>query len=131
MVMSPDKSPTGQSRLVLVADDEPAIGLLITRMLRPLGFAALVVSNGEAAVSAAMTHAADLACAILDVQMPVMNGVDAAYAIQNHLPILEIVLMSGNIPAALRKRVRQLRLASFLPKPFTCAELHTVIQAAT
>ncbi len=105
-------------RTVLIADDERDIGILLARIIRPLGFTPIVVMNGLDAIAAAQHHAHDLAAAFLDIQMPDITGVDAAVAIQKLLPHLPIVLMSGGIPAHLASNIAQLSLADFLQKPF-------------
>jgi CheY-like chemotaxis protein len=115
---------------VLVADDETPIQYLIMRVIGQLGLVALLVADGAAAVEAVQAHGGNLACAILDVQMPIVNGVDAAHAIQQIAPDLAIVLMSGAIPAGYVDRIKQLRLTGVLPKPFPLAALQELIRHA-
>src|SRR6266545_5777306 len=105
-------------RTVLVADDDRDIGLLLARIVRPLGLTPIVVVNGLDAITAARHHTDELAAAFLDIQMPGISGVDAAIAIQQLLPQLPIVLMSGGISARQTSNIAQLRLAGFLQKPF-------------
>ena len=71
---------------MLVADDDLIINDLVARMLRALGFVAVPVCDGAAAVTAVAPYGAALAYALLDVQMPVMNGLDAAELIQQRMP---------------------------------------------
>jgi two-component system, cell cycle response regulator CpdR len=117
-------------RLVLVADDEEMIQAIVTRAIARLGLATLPVSDGAAAVEVVKAHRPMLACAMLDVRMPIMNGADAAHAIQRIAPDLPIVLMSGAIPAQYTDRISRLRLAGRLEKPFTLAVLRTKILQA-
>jgi CheY-like chemotaxis protein len=70
--------PMAAPRLVLVADDETAIQLLVIRAIDQLGLVALPVSDGAAAIMAVAARRADLICAVLDITMPLVNGVDAA-----------------------------------------------------
>jgi len=114
-------------RTVLIADDERDIGVLLTRIMRPLGLTPMVVMNGVDAIAAARHHALDLAAAFLDIQMPDMSGVDAAIVIQQLVPQLPIVLMSGGIPAPLASNIGQLSLAGFLQKPFRIDEVRTLL----
>lgn len=121
-------SPSAPTRrLVLVADDEPAIQGLVSRIIHQLGLDVLLVGDGAAAIAAVEAQHNELACAILDVVMPVMNGIDAAHTIQQIAPDLAIVLMSGAIPAHYAERIRRLRLAAMLPKPFPSPTLRAVI----
>jgi CheY-like chemotaxis protein len=117
-------------QLALVADDEAAIQDLVARVMRQLGLVALSVGDGAAAIAAVEAHRDDLACAILDVVMPIVNGVDAAHAIQRIAPDLAIVLMSGAVPAYCIESIKRLRLAGMLHKPFLLTELRELIRQA-
>jgi two-component system response regulator MprA len=117
--------------LALVADDDPAIQALVARVINRLGLVAVFADNGAAALTAVEAHRDSLACAILDIVMPIMNGVDAAHAIQAIAPSLPIVLMSGAIPEAYRDNISQLRLAGMLAKPFSFAILRDLLRHVT
>jgi CheY-like chemotaxis protein len=114
-------------RLVLVADDEPAIQGLVGRIIQQIGLVAVPVGDGAAAIAAVEAQRDDLACALLDVVMPIMNGVDAAQAIQQIAPELAIVLMSSAIPDHYGERIRRLRLVGILSKPFSLPSLRAMI----
>src|SRR6266508_4966065 len=114
-------------RVVLIADDERDIGVLLTRIMQPLGLAPMVVMTGADAIAAARHYALDLAAAFLDMQMPGMSGVDAAIVLQQLVPQLPIVLMSGGIRAPLASNIGQLSLAGFLQKPFRIDEVRTLL----
>jgi len=120
--------PMTTRRLALVADDEPAIQNLVVQVMRQIGLVALPVGDGAAAIAAVETHHGDLACAILDIVMPVLNGVDAAHVIQEIAPDLPIVLMSGAIPVRYTDSIERLRLAGMLHKPFPLAALRELIR---
>jgi hypothetical protein len=66
------------SRRVLLAEDNPTNQLLIASMLETVGHQVSVVEDGAAAVEAAGTGRFDVI--LLDLQMPVMGGFDAASA---------------------------------------------------
>ena len=116
-----------QRRSVLVADDEEAIRFLVGRVITQLGLVALSASDGAAAIETAATHRAELVCAVLDIRMPIMNGADAAHAIQRMAPDVAIVLMSGAVPAQYADRIKQVRLAGMLHKPFSLTVLRELI----
>jgi CheY-like chemotaxis protein len=119
--------PVPARPLVLVADDEAAIQNLVARVITGLGLVALVVGDGAAAIAAVETHGDALVCVILDVVMPVVDGADAAQAIQHIAPDLAIVLMSGAIPNHYAERIAHLRLAGMLHKPFPLLDLRELI----
>src|SRR5215207_7963480 len=101
-------------RHVLIADDERDIATLLARIMVPLGLTPIVVYNGSDAIISARTYAQELCLAILDIQMPGTNGVDAAIAIYQVLPQVPIVLMSGGIPQNLVARIVHIPLAGML-----------------
>ena len=114
-------------RRVLIADDERDIATLLARIMTPLGLTPIVVNNGSDAIIEAQTYAQELCLAILDIQMPGTNGVDAAIAIYQLLPHVPIVLMSGGIPLNLTTRIRQVQLAGMLTKPFSLQEVRILL----
>lgn len=122
-------SPDSQRRVVLVADDEEAILNLSERVITGLGLVALRVNDGEAAIEFVSRCRRLLLCAILDIQMPILSGADAAHAIQQIAPDLTIVLMGGRIPDSLADRVSQLRPFTQLAKPLSVVALrNTLVQ---
>ena len=69
------QTPRLARRLVLVADDEATIQLLVARVITQLGLDAMPVGDSAAAITAVAARRADLACAVLDITMPLVNGV--------------------------------------------------------
>jgi signal transduction histidine kinase/CheY-like chemotaxis protein len=65
---------------ILVAEDHPTNRMILERFLAPAGHDLTIVEDGALAVDAARIAAFDLV--ILDVQMPVMDGLTAARAIR-------------------------------------------------
>jgi len=114
-------------RTVLIADDDRDIGVLLARIMRALGLTPIVVVNGLDAIAVARHRADELAAAFLDIQMPGITGVDAAIAIQQLLPQLPIMLMSGGIPTHLASNIAQLQLAGFLQKPFGIDDVRALL----
>jgi two-component system, response regulator PdtaR len=65
---------------VLIADDDPIIRLDLKQMLENLGYEVIAeADNGKTAVEIAQEARPDVC--ILDVKMPVQDGIDAAMAI--------------------------------------------------
>jgi DNA-binding response OmpR family regulator len=104
-------------RTVIIADDEPSVLSLVERIITRIGFIPLSVKNGAAAIQAVEDHHPHLYCVILDIMMPIMNGVDAALAIQQIAPDVPVILMSGMCDHA--DEIRDLRLAAMITKPFS------------
>ena len=80
---------------ILVVDDEPTVLSLCKRMLQVGGYEVLQASGGEAALRLAADAQNSIDLALLDVIMPVMNGIELAARLRAATPELPIVLMSG------------------------------------
>jgi CheY-like chemotaxis protein len=118
---------TASQRRVLIADDEVVIGIIISRVIAPLGLTPTIVHDGAAAITAAQTYADELCCAFMDITMPRVGGVEAAQVIHQLLPNLPIVLMSGSLAHQVAQQIGQLQLAGVLSKPFTIDELRALL----
>ncbi len=118
--------------VLLVEDYEPNV-LLATTYLESFGFRVEVASNGKAAVDKATSR--DYALALIDVQMPGMDGLEATANIRAHefktgtgrLPIIGVTAHSL---AGDRERCLAAGMDDYLPKPFTAEELHDHVRAA-
>ena len=73
---------TGRRPLVLVADDNEVNRMIAETLLAQLGCEVIAVRDGAAALREAQTRAPALI--LMDVSMPVMNGLDATRAIRRH-----------------------------------------------
>ena len=115
-----------ERRVVLVAADEDStLGIVVQNIVR-LGLEPMLMRDGAAAVEVATTCQRLLMCVLLDVQMPLMNGVDAAQRIQVVAPGIPLVLMSGVVSQMLAERLTQVR-ATILHKPFTRSQLRDTL----
>lgn len=72
---------TSRSLNVLLAEDERVNSLVTQRLLEKAGHTVFVVSNGKEALAAVQDGAFDLV--LMDIQMPVMNGMAATEAIRS------------------------------------------------
>ena len=87
---------------VLIADDNRDAAESLAVLLNLGGDEVLVVGDGSAAVQAARDWRPDLA--VLDLDMPVMNGFAGALALRAEVPDLPIVALSGYLDDENRAR---------------------------
>ena len=102
---------------VLVAEDDPVSQGLMQAILSPLGLDVELVSNGEAACKRAAARAFDLV--LMDVQMPVLNGLQATRRIRE-LPgyaSLPIIALTANAFAQDRNNCMAAGMSDFVSKP--------------
>lgn len=119
--MAQRRSPSLQGARLLLVDDNPRVGELLSRVLVKSGFAvSLVTSAGEAMVWAeGQTMSPDVA--IVDYMMPEMNGVELAQKLHARWPRLPLLLATG---AGIHEpQVEDSGIQGILYKPFSVGEL--------
>lgn len=114
---------------ILVAEDTPASQLVIRTMLEKRGHRVELVDNGEAAIRAA--QAGDFDFALLDIQMPIKTGYEAAEAMRR-IPgargRIPIIALSAQAFATDKQRAVEAGFNEHLAKPIRPADLDKLIQ---
>ena len=116
---STEKAPeSGPGARILVAEDVQVNQVIIERLLSRAGHRVTVVEDGAAALAAVQSHAYDLV--LMDMRMPVMDGVSATEAIRR-LPGRErdipIVGLTANATPEDAARCREAGMNDYLIKP--------------
>jgi PAS domain S-box-containing protein len=119
---------------VLLVEDNDINALLARRMLEKCGCESVHVGNGLKAVEAlrASRHGDALAfdLVLLDVHMPVMDGLEAAArmkALDGDAPIPPVIALTANAFAEDRERCLEAGMDDYLAKPFERSELEAVL----
>jgi response regulator NasT len=112
---------------VLIADDESLIRLGLKGMLQEMGHEALLATNGREALELARRQQPELA--ILDVKMPLTDGLQAARAMYKARP-LPILLLTAFSEKDLVEQAVELPIHGYLVKPVRPAELAAAMAVA-
>src|SRR4051812_6241655 len=113
---------------VVVAEDEALIRLDVVEMLRDAGFDIVgEAGDGEQAVRLAEEHRPDLV--VLDVKMPVLDGISAAERIVR-ARIAPVVLLTAFRQREPVGRARDAGAMAYVVKPFTAADLLPALEIA-
>ncbi len=113
---------------VVVAEDEALIRLDLAEMLADSGYEVVgQASDGEQAVELAREHRPDLV--ILDVKMPVLDGISAAEVIGKER-IAPCVMLTAFSDRDLVERARDAGVMAYVVKPFTIDDLRPAIDIA-
>ncbi len=124
--IEPDAPPAAPT--VVVAEDETLIRLDIVEILRDEGFNVVAeADNGEQAIALAVEHRPDLV--LMDVKMPVMDGITAAEHIAQQR-LAPVVLLTAFSQRELVERAREAGAMAYVVKPFTPADLIPAIEIA-
>ena len=113
---------------VLVADDEEAVRIVASRLLKTFGYEVTLAVNGREAVEKFREARSDYAAVLLDLTMPQMDGTEAFAELRRIKPEIKVVLMSGFNEQDAISRFAGKGLAAFVQKPFTPDELRTAFQ---
>ena len=114
---------------VLVADDDPAILRLVTTILEKEGFTVVGARDGKEAYKALQEHS-DITAAVFDVVMPHIPGPELVRYMRtekrfNNIPVM---MMTAEQDPKLSRDSFAAGAVVFLPKPFTTAQLQTMLR---
>ena len=114
---------------ILVADDNRDAAESLAVLLTLIDHEVLVVDDGSAAVEAAKHWEPDIA--VLDLDMPVMNGFAAALALRAQHPRLALIALSGYLDLANQLRAKAVGFNVCVLKGTSFAVLRTYIDTLT
>lgn len=126
-----DTVPALRSAQVLLVEDNAVNALVAQAELARHGLAVTVVENGHEAVAWSTEHRADLI--LMDLEMPVMDGVEASRRIraieraQSRVAV-PIVALTANGPQVFQDRCHGVGMSDYLCKPFQSSELRRILQ---
>ncbi len=116
-------------RQILLVDDEPMIRRVTSRLLSVRGATVLSAADGHEALELFAADPEAIACVLLNVSMPYINGIDVAAELFALRPDTPVLLVSGYSVEEIRRRVSDLPIAGVLQKPFSSAGLLEAVAA--
>jgi len=127
------REPSGTwhgSGTVLLVDDEETVLSVGRRMLELLGFSVLTAANGIEALRIFREHAASIVCVILDLTMPMMNGVEAFSELKKIRPDIRVIISSGYSEYEISERFAGNTVSGFVQKPYHFEEFAARLREA-
>jgi two-component system, NtrC family, response regulator AtoC len=112
--------------VLLVVDDEPVVGAVVTRLAEPAGFEVVVCASAAEALASLARQPADMA--LVDLRMPHVNGIDLLRQIREAVPACEVVLMSGFGTIDSAVEAVKLGARDYLTKPLDFARVAALLQ---
>jgi CheY-like chemotaxis protein len=101
---------------VLIVDDSRILQMRLRSLIEPLGVPIVgYAANGAEGVKQAM--ALNPRAMIMDFNMPVLNGLEAAKVLQRDAPQIRIIICAADLTAALSRELFQAGVAEILTKP--------------
>jgi len=132
--MSPSANPCEDRKLrtvrprVLLADDHRMFREALAQILDPQCEVVDAVGDGRAALAAAALLRPDVV--VLDIGMPLLNGLDAARQLKHKLPHIKIIILTVNEDPDLAADAIRAGACSYLLKNSAAAELQQAIDEA-
>ena len=117
------------TKKVLIAEDNSDAAETLQGLVRAWGHHAEAVLNGQEAVEFATTFLPDVA--ILDINMPVMDGYAAARLLRVAHAQLLLIAMTGAAKVETRARAREAGFHHHFEKPVGLADLKTLLDCNT
>lgn len=112
---------------ILVAEDNHVNQKLMALLFKKLNLEIDIVSNGEEAVAAALSKSYDLI--MMDIQMPLMDGLEACTQIKNVLgnKAPAIVALTANALSGARESYLESGMDHYLSKPLKIDDIKQTI----
>lgn len=113
---------------ILIVDDEE-INLKILRIyLEDKGYEVVSAINGEEAIN--VLRSEDVTVCICDIRMPKISGIDVLNFVQQNVPIVPVIMLTGFIDINTAVSVMRQGASNYLTKPIDAGELIISVEKA-
>lgn len=137
-VAEPEYSPSSAEshpcyvvgKIALIVDDDMSILTLNSAILGRMGMLTHVADSGRDALSLFASHKTSISVAILDIDMPGIDGIELCKKLRRTCGELPVVFASGSGSPDLATRLEPLKPISFLPKPYGAEDLQKSVLTA-
>jgi PAS domain S-box-containing protein len=115
------------SGTILLAEDTPELQLLVSRILQSMGEIQVTVAcNGKEALDKVL--AGDFDLVLMDMQMPIMDGIEATKELRRQGRELPIVALTANVMPRHREQFAEAGCDGLIAKPINKQELRKLLQ---
>jgi len=115
--------PVGQGESILVVDDEAAIIEITKTSLEDYNYKVLTASNGIEAIALYAQHKQKISLVLMDMMMPLLDGLTALRILQEMNPKVKIIAISGIARDNQLVETANAGVNVFLRKPYTIYDL--------
>lgn len=123
------EAPRGDPVRILLADDDPQVRAITTRILHRQSWEVVTATNGREAVDCWPPDGEPFDLVILDVNMPEMNGYEAFRELAERHPGARILFISGYAEVPSWRQLVEEGGQPFLAKPFTPRQLVETVRS--
>ncbi len=115
---------------ILIVEDHPVNQTIASELLALVNIQCEIANDGAEGVDLLLSHSPDYYdCVLMDIQMPIMDGLTAVAAIRNNPDYarLPIIAVTAHVMAHERERSIQAGMSDLLGKPFKPDEMYRVV----
>ena len=116
-------SGVSSTMTVLIVEDEEAVSDVTQGMLEKLGYRVIVAKTGKDAIYTVETFDGEIDLALLDINLPDMEGGKLYPLLMKARPNLKVIVFSGYTIDGLARKILNAGAQDFLQKPFSLAIL--------
>lgn len=123
-------SSTSNPMNIVVAEDNQTNQIVISKILESAGHNCTLVEDGQLALDELETNKYDLA--IMDMQMPVMGGIEASRIYQYSTPkedLIPIIILTANATTEAKRECEEANVDAYLTKPIQAKKLLYTIES--
>ena len=122
-----EELPIKQDNTILIVDDEENIASLLKRFFEKKGYKTLTAQSGAKAIE--LVKQEDIAVALLDIQMPGMDGLQTLEELLKIKPKLGVVMLTGLQEDEKVKKAIEMGAYNYVLKPFDFLYIELVIMS--
>jgi CheY-like chemotaxis protein len=125
-IRSLERTPVG----ILLVDDEKNILFVGKYTLEKAGYTVFTAGDGERAVEVYRSNKDVIQCVILDLTMPIMDGVECLRELKKCDPAVRVILSSGYNQQEVESRIHLREIVGYLKKPYGLGVLIAEVKKA-
>ena len=111
---------------VLIVEDNKPVSLLLSRLAEESGLGYIIAADGEVALR--LFQQRDVHMAIIDVELPRLDGYQVARELRDQSAALPILVISGNTGESWRQQALDAGATDFMPKPVRPSNMRDAFQ---
>ncbi len=117
-----------QHARVLIVEDEPRLRELLMEVIPEMGFVAVAAKSAEDAGRLMATDPCQIA--MLDLQLPLMSGMEFFQQIRNRWPATAVIILTGFGDLTTAREAIRLDVVDFVTKPFHLRDIEIALDRA-
>lgn len=108
---------------LLLVEDEECLSVMLQQLLRRAQVRVFHAADGEGALKLLQQCGPEIGCAMVDCQLPDMDGGELCRKLRSLAPGMPLLLTSGRDQQALQRALEGSGRTGFLPKPYMPREV--------